>query len=110
MTENSQQSITRAGWDNDRLLSVVNRPLEPERTLDALMAFTSSKNYVEVARGLDGELAAKLVDVFDQVRRAGLRDTLTRLTMAMMTRSSGQLMGERRKTRRCCGRWVRSVV
>jgi len=110
MIANSQESMTRAGWDTTRLLSVVERPLGPDRTLDALMAFTSSKNCVEILRGLDGEVAAKLVDVFYQVRLIGLRDTLTRLTMALMTRSLVPLMAGRAKTRCRCGRWVRSVA
>jgi len=59
-------------WDIKRLLKALNRPLGPERTRDVLVDFTSSKNYVEVVRGLNEEDAAKLVDTLDQVCRGGL--------------------------------------
>ena len=75
MIASSQEAGARGGLDTTRLLSIVNRPSGPERTRDVLMDFTSSKNYVEIARRLNREDAAKLVDVLDQVCRAGLRDT-----------------------------------
>ena len=102
MTVNSQGREARTSLYTTRLLDVVNHPLGPERTLDALMAFTSTKSYVEVVRRLNEEEAAKLVDVFDQVCR-GFRDTLTHLTTAMvpLPRSSDPSIGGRLKERRC---------
>ena len=50
---------------------------------------------------LNQEDAAKLVDVFDQVCRAGIRDAFARLTTVVMTRSSDPSIGTRLKTRRC---------
>jgi len=84
----NSQVAAQEGLDTTRLLGVVNRPPGPERTRDVLMDLTSSKNYVEIARRLNKEDAAKLVDVFDQVCRAGLRDTLTRLTTTWIIRRS----------------------
>ncbi|KAF9646892.1 kinase-like protein [Thelephora ganbajun] len=66
-------TATRTGWDASQVLNVVDRPLGPERTLDAFRDFTSSKNYVETARMLNREDAAKLVDVFDEVIGSDLR-------------------------------------
>ena len=77
---------SQAHWDTNQLLKVVNRPLRPERTRHVLMDFTSSKNYMEIARSLDQEDAAKLVDVFDQVCHSGFRNNFTRLTTVIMTR------------------------
>ena len=107
MIVNLQERAAQAGLDATQLLSLVNGSLEPEQTLDALRAFTSSKNFVEVVRRLNREDAAKLVDVFNQVCRGGLRDTtLTCLTMAVMTRPSNGRTG----SRSCCGRLGRSVA
>ena len=101
MIASSQEAGARGGLDTTRLLSIVNRPSGPERTRDVLMDFTSSKNYVEIARRLNREDAAKLVDVLDQVCHAGLRDTLTRLTTTVMIRLSDPSIGGRHKIRRC---------
>lgn len=101
MTGSSQEVAAREGLDATQVLSVVNRPLEPERTRDVLINFTSGKDYVEIVRRLNQEDAAKLVDVFDQVCRASIRDTLTLLTTTVMTRSSAPSIGGRHKTRRC---------
>ena len=87
--------------DTTRLLSVVNHPPGPDRTLDVLKDLTSSKNYVKIVCRLNQEDAAKLVDVFDQVCRAGIRDAFARLTTVVMTRSSDPSIGTRLKTRRC---------
>ena len=98
MTTSSQKVVAQECLDATQLLSVVDRPLGPERTRDVFMDFTSSKNYVEIVRRLNREDAAKLVDVFDQVCHAGLRDIFTRLTM---TRSSDPSIGRKLKIRRC---------
>ena len=102
MTVNSQEATARENWDTAQLLNIVNQPPGPERTLGAFTDFTSSKNYVETACMLNGEDAAKLVDMFDQVRHAGLRNsTLTRLTTAVMTRLSDPSIEGRLEIRRC---------
>jgi hypothetical protein len=109
MIANSQMTV-RADWDATQLLNVVNSPLEPGQTLNAFRAFTSSKNFVQVVQGLHGEEAAKLVDMLDQVRRGGLRDALTRLTMAVMTRLSDPSIGRKLRMRRCYGHSAISVA
>jgi len=81
--------MARTGWNTNQLLNIVNRPLGPERTLGALIAFTSSKNYMEVVRMLNREDAAKLVDVFDQVCLASFCGIFTCLTTVVITRLSG---------------------
>jgi len=80
MIGNSQEAEARADCDTTRLLNIVSRPVEPERTLDAFKIFISSKRFVEVAQGLDEADAAKLVNAFDEVCRGGLWDGSTRLT------------------------------
>ena len=91
----------QAGLDVTQLLNVANGPLEPAQTLDAPRALTLSENYIEVARRLEQEDAAKLVDVFDQVCHRSLQETtLTRLTMAMTTRPSDPSI-QRLKEWRC---------
>lgn len=101
MIANSQDTGDQEGWDVTQLLSIVNSPLEPKQTLDTLKDFTSSKNYVEIARRLSQEDATKLVDVFDQVCRASLLDVLAHLTTTMMTRLSDPSIGGRLRIRRC---------
>lgn len=68
----SHEMAAQTVHDITQLLDIVNTPLEPEQTLDALMTFTSNKNNVEAVRKLDREDAAKLIDVFDQVCRGRL--------------------------------------
>ena len=102
MSENSQGRFSRTSWDATQLLNVVNRPVGPEWKLDALVAFASSKDYVGVARRLDNEDVAKLVDVLDQVCRPSLQDTFTRLTTAMAIRPSDPSIGGKLKLRHCC--------
>ena len=57
-----QDALAQPGrWNTAQLLDVVNHPLGPEWTPNELKDFASSKNYVEIVRGLDREDAAKLV-------------------------------------------------
>lgn len=99
MTVNSREAGVHDGWDVPQLLSVVNRPRGPDLTVGALMDFTSSKEYPEIARRLKEEEAAKLADIFDQVCDVGLRNTLARLTTAAMTRPSHPSIEEKLKIR-----------
>ena len=71
MIDVSQEAEARADCDTTRLLNIVNRPLGPERTLDAFKAFISSKKFAEVAQGLNEADAVKLVNAFDEVCRCG---------------------------------------
>ena len=57
-----EERLSQNYWDVDRLLKVLNRPLEPEQKLGALRSFTSSKNYAEVVQELNKGDAVKLVD------------------------------------------------
>lgn len=88
MIANSQDATTQEDWDVPQLLSATSHSIRPDLALRALTDFTSSKDCMENAGRLKGEDAAKLVDVFDQVCHAGLRDSLTRLTTTMTTRPS----------------------
>ena len=101
MTVNSQEATAREDWDTAQLLNIVNHSPGPERTLGVLKDLASSKNYVEIVCRLNQEDAAKLVDVFDQVCRAGIQDAFTRLTTVVMTRPSDPSIGIRLKIRRC---------
>ena len=101
MVTSSRETAAQGRWNTAQLLDVVNHPLGPEWTLNELKDFASSKNYVEIVRGLDREDAAKLVDFFDQVRRPGFRDALVHLTTIVMTRPSHPSIGGTLKTRRC---------
>ena len=86
MSSSPKEVAAQEGLDTTRLLCVADRPPGPERTRDVLVDFTSSKDFGEIARRLNEKDAAKLVNVFDQVCRAGLQDTLTRLTTTWITR------------------------
>ena len=101
---------TQTVYDMTQLLNIVNGPLEPEQTLDALMTLASNKNNVEAVRKLDRENVAKLVDVFDQVCRGRLQDSLICLTTAAMTRSSDPSIRRGHKTRRRYGHSALSVA
>jgi hypothetical protein len=61
-------------WNAATLLGIVNDPREPSRVLAGLRNFASSKDFWRVARKLNKEEAAEVVDVFDQVRH-DFRDT-----------------------------------
>ena len=77
MTTSSPETAARGRWDITKLREVINRPPGSERTLEELRDFTSSKDYIEIARGLEREEVAKLVDILDQVRRPSPRDAVS---------------------------------
>jgi hypothetical protein len=100
MTITSQEMTARADLDVTRLLNVVNGPPEQEQVLNVFRAFTSNRSYLEAARGWSQEDAGKLVDVFNQVCGGGFRDTLTHLTMVVMTRQLYPSIGRGRSRSR----------
>ena len=60
--------MVRATCDIAQSLNVLGCPRGAEQTQAAIERFLSNKEYVEIARTLKEEDAAKLVDVIDQVR------------------------------------------
>ena len=76
----SQQETVCVDLDTTRLLNVVLRPHEPERTLREFKDFISNENFAEIAQGFKRKDAANLVDAVDQVCYTRLLDTLSHLT------------------------------
>jgi len=67
MITNSREWMACTDW-NTQLSDIMSHPPGLEQTLAILKAFISSRDLMEVVRGLKEEDGARLVDVLDQVR------------------------------------------